>query len=887
MHRRRPAEPNNGSSSSPLSSSPRESSSSSSPAPVSQASPYAKSFVGKRKRMKQPILLSWNQIKMTLLSFLRSPPPNKNHPKKNHYATRHDRMVCLKRNLTRFLGLFVLLGVTPNPLSYLLFGLNPIHGGLLGKYTDHERKLNTWQETLSHVNDQLQTYDVALPNAAQLIRDATNNGKNLNVPQAVMREMLLRAFRRKDYKRKWYHTSQMYWKSCHTKIKYSTLWVTEPAFQDEDEDEEENEAVLEVDVAPLPFTGEIMMGQKRIPPLVVRPNHPTYYGPLYNMEGYSLVVYEDWEQEAFLKTLVELMSSKWSARNSDGEVHTILDFMKSKRQRMEFWIIAFLFQRGGIYLGQGVHQMESSVFAKVNSTERGDLCGEPVGVISVKGAGRGFDTLAISPGHDFLKCLLDKFVTAVLNEEGQNVSIFTGLERVLQTQDIELSELLELPQTCPNDFSLEVFQDDTIVEDQGRFGKAVPDKDISVNITFDTQTENMDPLKKKKSLMNDLSKPWFCGRMSTWNCHRCLKDANFGTYNKCKTSCGRCLDPLFNKADTTKKRQIDVKVEVNGFKIDKEKGAERMIPRIIHQTWSEEINPMKYPQLFRLQNSWKASGWSYRFYSDDDARSYIMDNFPPQFLEAYDSIIPGAYKADLFRYLVLMKDGGVYADVDVLLDGSLDSFITPTMSFFVPRDAVGEYAQGSYCLWNGLLGAAPGHPFIVRAVERLVNLILDRSDLLDFEKEIALKSGRDTEFWKVRALPELMLSGPCALGVSVNEALANSPVTSVDVGWMKNTSKVYDPSELGDVLILMQDKNDMGAMRFTDVERNVLVASTDMPGLSKKPLSPKGFFRKSETTPHYSKAASGWKGFHIWGRNDIYIDSLMSNELVKLDLRII
>jgi hypothetical protein len=442
-----------------------------------------------------------------------------------------------------------------------------------------------------------------------------------------------------------------------------------------------------------------------------------------------------------------------------------------------------------------------------------------------------------------------------------------------------------MPQTCPDDFSLELFQDNTIAEDHGLFGKDMPVKDISVSITFDAQNENMTPLENKKILWNDLSRPWFCGRISTWSCHRCLKNASFGSYNKCKESCGDCLDPIFQKDTVTmKKRQIDVKVDVNGFKIDKEKSAERMIPRIIHQTWYEEINPMKYPQLFRLQNSWKASGWSYRFYSDDDARSYIVDNFPPQFVEAYDSLIPGAYKADLFRYLVLMKDGGVYADVDVLLDGSLDSFITPTMSFFAPRDAVGEYAQGPYCLWNGLLGAAPGHPFIVRAVERLVNLILDRSDLLDFEREIALKSGRDTELWKVRVLPELMLSGPCALGVSVNEVLENSPVTNIDVGWMANTSEVYNPSELGDVLILMQDKHDMGAMRFTDVERNILVASTDMPGLSKKPLSPKGYFRTPETKAHYSKAVKGWKGFHIWGTNDVYIDSLVSNELVKINL---
>lgn len=54
-----------------------------------------------------------------------------------------------------------------------------------------------------------------------------------------------------------------------------------------------------------------------------------------------------------------------------------------------------------------------------------------------------------------------------------------------------------------------------------------------------------------------------------------------------------------------------------------------------------------------------------------------------------------------------MKEGGVYADVDILLDASLDDFVTPSLSFFAPRDVVCEYAGEPFCLWNGLIGSAP------------------------------------------------------------------------------------------------------------------------------------------------------------------------------------
>jgi len=124
------------------------------------------------------------------------------------------------------------------------------------------------------------------------------------------------------------------------------------------------------------------------------------------------------------------------------------------------------------------------------------------------------------------------------------------------------------------------------------------------------------------------------------------------------------------------------------------------------------------------------------------------------------------------------------------------------MTFFAARDAVAEYAEGQYCLWNGLLGVSPGHPFMIKTVERLVNLILNRADLLDLEKDVCRSSGKDeTETWKIRAVPELLLSGPCGLGISVNEVLGNNPLARYDLGWMPISQR--RPIDLGDVLILV------------------------------------------------------------------------------------
>ena len=50
-------------------------------------------------------------------------------------------------------------------------------------------------------------------------------------------------------------------------------------------------------------------------------------------------------------------------------------------------------------------------------------------------------------------------------------------------------------------------------------------------------------------------------------------------------------------------------------------------------------------------------------FNDADCREFIAREYPPDVLMAYDLLIPTAFKADLWRYCVLYKYGGVYLDV--------------------------------------------------------------------------------------------------------------------------------------------------------------------------------------------------------------------------------
>jgi len=297
-----------------------------------------------------------------------------------------------------------------------------------------------------------------------------------------------------------------------------------------------------------------------------------------------------------------------------------------------------------------------------------------------------------------------------------------------------------------------------------------------------------------------------------WFCNRCLNWAARGSFERCELFCPRRYKEIICGANDIVEK-IDIQVDV----IVKHSPStmSNMIPRIIHQTWYEEITFDRYPQLARLQASWINSGWEYRFYTDETARRYIEENYPSRFLDSFDALIHGAYKADLFRYLVLLREGGVYADVDVLLEGNLDAFIRPAISFFAPRDVPCEYAGEPFCLFNGLMGSSPGNLVLARAVERLVNLIQARADIYDMEREVCRHTGRGMDVWKARAQPLLLLSGPCALGVAFNEALNRSALESVPLGWigLNHVAVGGTVSDLGDALILVGDKYDLGEFR--------------------------------------------------------------------------
>ena len=157
---------------------------------------------------------------------------------------------------------------------------------------------------------------------------------------------------------------------------------------------------------------------------------------------------------------------------------------------------------------------------------------------------------------------------------------------------------------------------------------------------------------------------------------------------------------------------------VNSIPIEKKK-----IPKQIFQTWmTSELSP----ELKKIRDSWiiKNPGYSYKLYNDLEADNFILEHFGDTVHKCYRKIIPGAFKADLWRYCVLYVYGGIYADLDTICMNNLDSFIRE-YSFVCPIDLNTNPYEGNHNLFNSFIGIVPNSEIMLNCIKFIVNNIMN------------------------------------------------------------------------------------------------------------------------------------------------------------------
>ncbi len=143
-----------------------------------------------------------------------------------------------------------------------------------------------------------------------------------------------------------------------------------------------------------------------------------------------------------------------------------------------------------------------------------------------------------------------------------------------------------------------------------------------------------------------------------------------------------------------------------------------IIPTNIFQTWHSKILPPLMAQsIFKIK--FLNPNFKYFLFDDNDCREFIKLYFRKEVLDAYDKLIPGAYKADLWRYCVLFIKGGIYLDIKYTpLNGF--KFINLTESEHLVYDIDGVN------IYNALMVCLPGNKLLIDAINKIVENVKNK-----------------------------------------------------------------------------------------------------------------------------------------------------------------
>ena len=144
------------------------------------------------------------------------------------------------------------------------------------------------------------------------------------------------------------------------------------------------------------------------------------------------------------------------------------------------------------------------------------------------------------------------------------------------------------------------------------------------------------------------------------------------------------------------------------------------IPLNVYQTWRTKDLP---PKMKECVNTLKKNNpeFNYYLYNDNDCRNFIKTYFNNDVLDAYDTLIPGAYKADLWRYCVLYINGGIYLDIKFYTVSPFKLIDLIDKEYFVK-----DYKKSGHGIYNAFMICKKGNTKLKDCINYIVYNVKNR-----------------------------------------------------------------------------------------------------------------------------------------------------------------
>lgn len=143
------------------------------------------------------------------------------------------------------------------------------------------------------------------------------------------------------------------------------------------------------------------------------------------------------------------------------------------------------------------------------------------------------------------------------------------------------------------------------------------------------------------------------------------------------------------------------------------------IPKIIWQTYKEPYDSLA-PYMKDAVQTWKDFNPEYelKYMDDTQAAEFIKAEYGQEWYDIFVNLPVGVMRGDLWRYMIVYKYGGVYADLDTECLIPISTWMLEDKEFIVCPET-----SNHFCQWT--FAATAGHPILKSVLDLIKQRLLN------------------------------------------------------------------------------------------------------------------------------------------------------------------
>lgn len=138
-----------------------------------------------------------------------------------------------------------------------------------------------------------------------------------------------------------------------------------------------------------------------------------------------------------------------------------------------------------------------------------------------------------------------------------------------------------------------------------------------------------------------------------------------------------------------------------------------MIPKIIWQTYKDPYDTL--PQYMKdATETWKGRNpeYEWKYMDDKEASRFVLKEYGRKWYNIFMNVPVGVMRGDIWRYMIIYKYGGVYADLDTECWQPISTWMKDDYDMIVCPET-----SHHFCQWT--FAAAPNSPIIKSVLDEI------------------------------------------------------------------------------------------------------------------------------------------------------------------------